>query len=192
MPTTTATFSQERTGGVTFKGTPLTLIGPEIKVGQRAPEFEVLAQDLSTVTLAASQGKVRLISVVPSLDTPVCDQQTRRFNQEAAALSKTAVLTISMDLPFAQKRWCGAAGIDPAIAPRPSAVGGMKVQVLSDHRDGAFGRGYGVLIKELRLLARSVFVVDGAGILRYVEIVPEVSSHPNYDVALAAARGLAA
>ena len=179
MPTTTTTFNQERIGLITFKGTPLTLIGPEIKVGQRAPEFEVLAQDLSTVTLAASQGKTRLISVVPSLDTPVCDQQTRRFNQEAAALSKTAVLTISMDLPFAQKRWCGAAGID-------------KVQVLSDHRDGAFGRGYGVLIKELRLLARSVFVVDGAGILRYVEIVPEVGSHPNYDAALAAARGLAA
>jgi thiol peroxidase len=172
---TTASRLQERRGVTAFKGSPLTLIGPEIKAGQPAPAFQVLAQDLSPVTLAASQGKTRLISVVPSLDTPVCDAQTRRFNQEAAQLPNAAVLTISMDLPFAQKRWCGAAGID-------------KVQVLSDHRDGAFGTSYGVLIKELRLLARAIFVVDPAGQVRYVEIVPEVTSHPNYDAALAAAR----
>jgi len=174
---TAAPHSQERTGVTTFKGNPLTLIGLEIKVGQKAPDFQVLAQDLSPVTLANSQGKIRLISVVPSLDTPVCDQQTRRFNQEAAKLADVAILTISMDLPFAQKRWCGAAGID-------------KVQVLSDHKDASFGTAYGTLIKELRLLARSVFVVDGSGTVRYVEYVPEVTSHPNYDAALAAARSL--
>jgi len=174
---TAAPHSQERTGVTTFKGNPLTLIGLEIKVGQKAPDFQVLAQDLSPVTLANSQGKIRLISVVPSLDTPVCDQQTRRFNQEAATLPNVAVLTISMDLPFAQKRWCGAAGID-------------KVQVLSDHKDASFGTAYGTLIKELRLLARSVFVVDGSGTVRYVEYVPEVTSHPHYDAALAAARSL--
>ena len=169
--------AQERTNVTTFKGNPLTVIGPEIKVGQQAPEFQVLAQDLSPVTLAGSTGKTRLISVVPSLDTPVCDQQTRRFNEEAAALPNVAMLTISMDLPFAQKRWCGAAGID-------------KVQVLSDHKDASFGTAYGALIKELRLLARSIFVVDAGGTVRYVEYVPEVTSHPNYDAALAAVRSL--
>lgn len=179
MTTATATTSrQERKGIVTFKGNSLTLIGPEITVGQQAPDFQVLAQDLSPVTLAASSGKSRLISVVPSLDTPVCDQQTRRFNHEAAVLPNVAILTVSMDLPFAQRRWCGAAGID-------------KVQVLSDHRDGSFGTAYGVLIKELRLLARSVFLIDGGGTVRYVQIVPEVTSHPNYDAALAAARQFA-
>ena len=174
---TAASTAQERTGVVTFKGGPLTLIGPEITVGSRAPEFQVLAQDLSPVTLAGSQGKTRLISVVPSLDTPVCDAQTRRFNQEAATLPGAEILTVSMDLPFAQKRWCGAAGID-------------KVKVLSDHKDASFGRAYGVLIKELRLLSRAVFIVDGQGTIRYAEYVPEVTSHPNYDAALAAARQL--
>lgn len=175
--TTVAPRVQERTGVTSFKGNPLTLIGPAIAVGQKAPDFQVLAQDLSTVTLANSQGKVRLLSVVPSLDTPVCDQQTRRFNQEAAKLPNVAILTISMDLPFAQKRWCGAAGID-------------KIQVLSDHKDASFGTAYGTLIKELRLLARSIFVVDGGGTVRYVEYVPEVTAHLNYDAALAAARSL--
>ena len=137
-------MAQERPGAVTFKGNPLTLIGPELKAGQRAPEYQLTANDLSTATLATSKGKTRLISVVPSLDTPVCDQQTKRFNQEAAKLpSDITILTVSMDLPFAQKRWCGAAGID-------------KVQVLSDHKDASFGRAYGTLIKELRLLARSI------------------------------------
>lgn len=176
--TISAAPTQERRGKVTFKGSPLTLLGPEVTVGSKAPDFEVLAQDLSPVTLQSSQGKVRLISVVPSLDTPVCDAQTRRFNEEAARLRNVEVLTISVDLPFAQKRWCGAAGI-------------ANVKVLSDHRDAAFGKAYGVLIKELRLLSRSIFVVDGAGTVRYVEYVPEVTSHPNYDAALAAARQLA-
>jgi thiol peroxidase len=175
MPNTT----QERKGVVTFKGGPLTLLGSEIKSGSKAPDFQVLGQDLSPVTLASSSGKVRLISVVPSLDTPVCDAQTRRFNEEADKLpASVATVTISMDLPFAQKRWCGAAGIS-------------RIQVLSDHRDGSFGINYGVLIKELRLLSRSIFVIDGGGTVRYVEYVPEVTSHPNYDAALAAVRQLA-
>ena len=176
---TTATQGQERQGVVTFKGNPLTLLGPEIKVGSKAPDFTVVAQDLSPVTLATSRGKVRLISVVPSLDTPVCDAQTKRFNEAAAQLpAGIEILTISVDLPFAQKRWCGAAGAD-------------RIQVLSDHRDASFGRAYGVLIKELRLLARSIFVVDGSGTVRYVEYVPEVASQPNYDAALAAVKQLA-
>ena len=144
----TATMSgspQTRSGAVTFKGNPLTLVGPAITVGTTAPDFQVLALDLSPVTLATCAGKTRLISVVPSLDTPVCDLQTKRFNQEAAQLPNVEMLTISMDLPFAQKRWCGAAGIE-------------RVRVLSDHRTASFGKAYGVLIKELRLLARSVFV----------------------------------
>ena len=174
----TATVSapaQERRGAVTFKGNPLTLIGPEIKAGSKAPDVEVLAQDLSTVSLASLRGKTLLISVTPSLDTPVCDAQARRFNQEAAKLPGVEVLNISMDLPFAQKRWCGTAGID-------------RVKVLSDHRDASFGKAYGTLIKELRLLTRAIFVVDAGGSVRYVEYVPEVTSHPNYDAALAAVR----
>ena len=174
---TSPASTQERNGVITFKGNPLTLIGPEMKAGQKAPDFQVLAQDLSPATLASSRGKIRLISVVPSLDTPVCDQQTRRFNQEAAKLPNVAILTISADLPFAQKRWCGAAGID-------------KVQVLSDHKEMSFATAYGVLIKELRLLSRSIFVIDASDTVRYVEYVPEVTSHPNYDAALAAARQL--
>ena len=178
MGTGTACCStQERTGVVTFKGNPLTLRGPKIKVGDKAPDFQVLAQDLSPVTLATVKGKTLLISVVPSVDTPVCDAQTKRFNQEAAKLPKVEILTVSMDLPFAQKRWCGAAGND-------------KVKVVSDHKDGSFGKAYGVLIKELRLLSRSIFLVDQTGTVRYVEYVPEVTSHPNYGAALAAARSL--
>lgn len=175
---TAAAPTQERQGAVMFKGNPLTLIGPALAPGTKAPEFEVLAQDLSPVTLGSSKGRVRLISVVPSLDTPVCDAQTRRFNQEAAKLPSVEILTVSMDLPFAQKRWCGAAGID-------------KVKVLSDHRGASFGTAYGALIKELRLLARAIFVVDSQDIVRYVEYVPEVTSHPNYDAALAAVQQLA-
>ena len=170
--------TQERQGVVKFKGNPLTLLGPEIKVGSKAPDFQVLAQDLSPLTLVSAKGKTLLISVVPSLDTPVCDAQTRRFNQEAATLPNVDILTVSMDLPFAQKRWCGAAGID-------------RVNVVSDHKEAAFGKAYGVLIKELRLLSRSIFIVDGAGTVRYVEYVPEVTAHPNYDAALAAVRQLA-
>ena len=176
---TTATESpgrlQERTGVVTFKGNPLTLIGSEVKVGSKAPDFQVIGQDLSPVTLGTFTGKPLLISVVPSLDTPVCGAQTKRFNQEAAKLPTVQVLTVSMDLPFAQKRWCGAAGAD-------------KVTTASDHRDASFGTAWGVLVKELRLLARAVFVVDNAGTVRHAEYVPEIASHPNYDAALAAVR----
>ncbi|GAA5345264.1 thiol peroxidase (atypical 2-Cys peroxiredoxin) [Planifilum fimeticola] len=168
-------MAQERTGVVTFKGNPVTLVGNEVKVGDTAPDFTVLANDLSPVTLADSKGSVRIISVVPSLDTGVCDQQTRRFNEEAASLEGVRVLTISVDLPFAQKRWCGAAGVD-------------RVQTLSDHRDLSFGTAYGVVIKELRLLARAVFVVDKNDKVVYAEYVPEVTQHPNYEAAIEAAK----
>ena len=167
----------ERHGAVTFKGGPLTLIGPEIRNGAKAPEFQVVGQDLAPITLGQFKDKNVLISVVPSLDTPVCDAQTRRFNEEAAQLPDVQMLTISMDLPFAQKRWCGAAGIS-------------RVTTASDHKEASFGTGYGTLIKELRLLTRAIFLVDAAGTVRYVEYVPEVTSHPNYDAALAAARQL--
>jgi thiol peroxidase len=168
---------QERAGAASFLGNPLTVIGPELKPGNKAPDFTVLANDLSPVTLAKTAGKVRLISVVPSLDTPVCDAQTHRFNHEAASLGgNVAILTISMDLPFAQKRWCGAAGVD-------------RVETLSDHRDASFGLAYGTLIKELRLESRAIFVVDASNTLRHVEYVKEISTHPNYEAALAATKG---
>jgi thioredoxin-dependent peroxiredoxin len=169
-------MAEERKGAITFKGNPVTLIGPEVKVGDQAPDFKVLANDLSEVTLADSKGHVRLISVVPSLDTGVCDAQTRRFNEEAASLGEgVKVLTVSVDLPFAQKRWCGAAGID-------------QVQTLSDHRDLSFGTAYGVAIKELRLLARAVFVVDKNDQVVHAEYVPEATEHPNYEAAVEAAK----
>jgi len=169
---------QERLGAVTFLGNPLTAVGSELKVADKAPGFSVLSNDLKPVTLADSAGKVRLLSVVPSLDTPVCDMQTRRFNQEASSLGDNVViLTLSMDLPFAQKRWCGAAGVD-------------RVQTLSDHRDASFGLAYGTLIQELRLLSRAIFVIDASDTIRYVEYVKEISSHPNYDAALGATRGV--
>ncbi len=164
---------------VTMKGKPLTLVGKQVKVGDSAPDFEVLANDLSPVKLSDFRGRVCVISVVPSLDTPVCDIQTRRFNEEAAALGRdVVVLTISMDLPFAQKRWCGAAGI-------------KNVQTLSDHRNAAFGKAFGVLIDELRLLARAVFVVDADGIIRYKQVVEELTSEPDYDAAIGAVTGVA-
>lgn len=168
----------ERTGAVTFQGNPLTLIGPEIARGQSAPDVELLANDLSAVKLSSLKGKVCIIAAVPSLDTPVCDMETRRFNEAAEKLGdKVVVLTVSMDLPFAQSRWCGAAGVG-------------NVRTLSDHRDAAFGTAYGILIKELRLLARAVFVVDKQGVVRYTELVKEVTDEPDYDTALAAARSL--
>ena len=170
---------KERTGIITMKGNPLTLVGNEVKVGERAPEFEVLSNDLSPVKFSSFRGKVCILSSVPSLDTPVCDTETRRFNEEAGRLSSdVAVLTISMDLPFAQKRWCGAAGI-------------TRVQTLSDHRDASFGTSYGVLIKELRLLARAVFVVDRNGIVQHVQIVNEITQEPDYDAVLTAVSKLA-
>ncbi|WP_059103796.1 thiol peroxidase [Shouchella shacheensis] len=160
---------------ITFKQNPVTLIGTPVQVGDTAPDFTVLANDLSEVSLADSKGRVRLISVVPSIDTGVCDQQTRKFNEEAATLGDAKVLTISVDLPFAQKRWCGAVGIE-------------NVQTLSDHRDLSFGEAYGVAIKELRLLARSVFVVDAKNKIVHAEYVSEVTNHPDYEAALEAAR----
>jgi thioredoxin-dependent peroxiredoxin len=167
---------KERTGLVTMKGNPLVLMGDEVKVGDLAPEFEVIDNSLAPVKFASFRGKVCILSAVPSLDTPVCDMETRRFNSEATKLGDdVVVLTISMDLPFAQARWCGAAGVS-------------KVVTLSDYRDAAFGLAYGVLLKGLRLLARAVFVVDRSGVVRQVELVREVASEPNYDVILAAVK----
>ncbi len=168
----------ERTGDVTFQGNPLTAIGPRLKVGGNAPEFHLLANDLSMVNLADSAGKIRLISVVPSLDTPVCDMQTRKFNEQLDTLGdRVAGYTVSADLPFAQARWCGAAGM-------------KRMQTLSDHRDMAFGDAYGTHIKELRLESRAVFVIDGQGRIQYTEYVKEITQHPDYDAALAAVRRL--
>lgn len=160
---------------ITFKGNSVTILGNEVKVGDQAPNFTVLANNLTPVTLEDSKGSVRIISVVPSLDTGVCDAQTRRFNEAAAELEGVHILTVSVDLPFAQSRWCGAAGID-------------KVQTVSDHRELSFGMAYGVVIQELRLLARAVFVVDANDKLVYVEYVPEVTTHPNYEAAVEAAK----
>jgi thiol peroxidase len=169
---------KEEKGVITMKGNPLTLMGRSLKVGDRAPDFTVVDNNLSPVNLAAYKGKVCVLSSVPSLDTPVCDMETRRFNQEASGLgSNVAILTISMDLPFAQKRWCGSAGVD-------------KVVTLSDHRDASFGTSYGVLIKELRLLARAVFVLDRSGVIQYVEIVKELTQEPNYQAVLTAVKKL--
>lgn len=167
----------ERKGVITFKGGPLTLVGPAPVLGTKAPEFTALANDLSPVTLSSLKGQVLILASVPSLDTPVCDLETRRFNEEAGKLQGVKVLTLSMDLPFAQKRWCGAAGV-------------ANVQTLSDHRDASYGQAYGLLIKELRLLARAVIVVDKQGIIRYIQIVPEVTQEPDYTAALAAAKKL--
>ena len=169
----------ERKNATMLKGNPFTLIGPEIKVGQKAPDFTVLAGDLSSVTLASSKGKTRLIISVPSLDTPVCDTETRRFNEEAARMPDVESLVISVDLPFAQGRFCQTAGI-------------KNVKCLSDHRDVSFGKAYGTLIKELRLLSRAVFIIDANDTVQYVEYVKEVAQHPNYDAALAALKQPAA
>ncbi|CAM3858630.1 thiol peroxidase [Alicyclobacillus pomorum] len=159
-----------------FAGKPVTLEGPELKVGDKAPNAELVANDRSKVTLDAYKGKVRLISVVPSLDTGVCDAQTRKFNEAAANLGDhVVVLTISADLPFAQSRWCGAAGVDRVIT-------------LSDHYSMSFGQAYGTYIKELRLESRAVFVVDSSDTIVHVEYVPEAGQHPNYEAALNAAK----
>src|SRR5450755_2026518 len=169
----------ERPGATTMKGNPLTLIGPELQAGDHAPDFSVVDGSLSPVDLEKTGHNVRIISVVPSLDTPVCDLQTKRFNEEAAKLPSVDILTISMDLPFAQKRWCGAFGVD-------------KVKMLSDHKDGSFGSNYGTLIKELRIESRAIFVLDANNKVKHAEYVKEVADFPNYETALAAARGAGA
>ena len=168
----------ERKGIVTVKGNPVTLMGSEIKAGDKAPDFIVVDGDLKEVRLKDFAGKIKIISVSASLDTPVCDMQARRFNQEAATLPvDVVILNITMDLPFAISRFCTTAGID-------------KVHAYSDHRDASFGNAYGVLIKELRLLARSIFIIDKNDVIRYIEIVPELTNHPDYDKALGALKKL--
>lgn len=163
---------------VTSKGKPQTLVGNEVKVGDTAPDFTVLDNELNPTGLADYKGEVLVIASVPSLDTPTCDLETRRFNQEVAGLSEDVViLVISMDLPFAQKRWCNIAGVD-------------RVKTLSDHREASFGNAYGLLIKETRLLARAVLVVDREGVIRYLEIVKDLGAEPDYEAVLTALRGL--
>ncbi|MEK4565908.1 thiol peroxidase [Alkalihalobacillus sp. FSL R5-0424] len=160
---------------ITFKDNPMTILGTEVQVGQKAPDFSVLANDLSEYRLADAKESVKLISVIPSIDTGVCDAQTRRFNEEAGTIDNVEVLTISVDLPFAQKRWCAASGLE-------------HVQTLSDHKDLSFGQAYGLVMEELRLLARAVFVIDTNGTLVHVEYVSEATNHPDYEKAIAAAR----
>ena len=166
---------EKRTNMVTFQGNPLTLLGPEITVGSAAPDFTVLSTELSPVKLSDTDGKIRIISVVPSIDTPVCDMQTRRFNEEAAKLGGVTVLSISVDLPFALAKYCAANGIEI-------------VKTLSDHKDLDFGLKYGFVIEELRLLSRGIVVIDKRGIVRYVQYVKEITDQPDYDKALEAAK----
>ncbi len=170
---------EEKKGRVTFKGNSVTLLGSEIKVGDKAPDFRLLTTEMTEVGLSESEGRVRLLSVVTSLDTSVCDLQTQRFEDEAGKLKDVVIYTISMDLPFAQARYCGAHNI-------------TNLQTLSDHREASFGVAYGVLVKELRLLSRAVFIVDRDDIVRYVEYVKEITQHPEYDSALETLRKVAA
>jgi len=168
----------ERNNITKFKGNPVILLGTALKAGDKAPEFMVVDTSLAPVRLSDFKGKIKIISSVPSLDTPVCDTETRRFNQEAANLPENIVLlTISMDLPFAQSRWCGAAGID-------------RVKTLSDYQERSFALAYGVLIKELKLLSRSIFVIDANEKIRYIQHVPEITTEPDYAAVISAAKGL--
>ena len=173
-------MAEERKGAVTMRGNPLTLVGPELKAGQKAPAFTAIGKGMAPVTLEQFKGKVKIIAAIPSIDTPVCDAETRRFNEEASKLpGDVQILTISMDLPFAQARWCGAAGVD-------------KITTASDWRAAEFGQKYGALIKELHLLARAVFVLDKSDNVVYAEYVKEVANQPNFEAALEAARKAAA
>jgi thiol peroxidase len=163
---------------ITLKGNPVSLVGDEVKVGQTAPDFKAQKTDMSDYSLGSSPGKTRIILSVPSLDTPVCDEETRRFNQEAAQLPGVEIVCVSMDLPFAQKRWCGAAGVENVVTA-------------SDHRDASFGKNYGVLVNGGpldRMLARAVFVVGADNSVKHVEYVNDIANHPDYEAALAAAR----
>jgi thiol peroxidase len=168
----------ERPGATTLRGNPMTLVGPELKSGDKAPDFDAITDTLQPVNLEKTGQSVRIFSVVPSLDTPVCDAQTKRFNEEAGKLPGIEFYTVSMDLPFAQKRWCGNYAID-------------KVKMLSDHRSGSFGEQYGTMIKELRIESRAVFVVDKDNTIQHAEYVKEVADHPDYDSALNVAKSLA-
>jgi thiol peroxidase len=171
-------MTQERSGAITFKGNPMTLVGQPVKVGDAAPDFRVVDNALQPVTLASGAGKIRLITVVPSLDTPVCDSMTRRFNQDASQLpEQVEICTISLDLPFAQKRWCGNAGIE-------------RVKTLSDYQDRSFVLNYGLLIKELKLAARAVLVIDANDRISYLQLVSEVTAEPDYAAAIAAVKTL--
>ena len=172
-------MATERLDVISLNGNPLTLIGPELKIGDIAPEFEVVGKDMGVVGLPNTEGKVRVFSVIPSIDTPVCDTMTRRFTEEAAELSEVQIYAISMDLPFGQSRWCAAAGVENLV-------------MLSDHRSASFGTNYGTLIKELRLQTRAIFVLDKADKIRHVEYVREISEHPDYEAALEVIRVVAA
>src|SRR4051812_28409256 len=165
----------ERAGATTLKGNPFTLVGPELKAGDNAPDFTAVDGGLKPVKLTDTGSKTRIFSVVPSLDTPVCDAQTKRFNEEAAKMGDVDIYTVSMDLPFAQKRFCNSFALD-------------NVKMLSDHREASFGRAYGTLIKELRILSRAIFVVGPDNKLKHVEYVPEVGNFPDYEAALAAVK----
>lgn len=167
-------MASERAGAVTMRGNPLTLVGDELKAGDQAPNFDLVGQDMGAVKLDDYKGKVVIVSCVPSLDTPVCDTETRRWDKERAQLGGVEMLTVSMDLPFAQKRWCGAAEVGHRTA--------------SSHRNEGFAGDYGVLVKELRLLARSVFVIGKDGKVKHAEYVKEIASEPNYDQAIDAAK----
>ena len=168
----------EEVGTVTMKGNPLTLVGNKVEVGDQVPRFQVIGNDLSTVECESYAGQVCIVLSVPSMDTPVCDTEVRKFNEAASKLSSDiTILAISMDLPFAQSRFCGAASID-------------RVQTLSDYRDASFGNAFGVLIKELRLLARAVFVIDKEGKIRYIQVVKEITEEPDYEAALNAVKNL--
>jgi len=169
----------ERAAAITLKGNPMTLVGPEIQVGQPAPDFTLRGQDLGEIKLSDFRGKVLVLVTVPSLDTPVCDTEVRRFNQDASGLGDDVViLTVSVDLPMAQKRWCGAAGVERVVTG-------------SDYLDHSFGSTYGLRIKEVGLIARAVIVVDREGVVQHYQLVPEVADEPNYETALQAARDLA-
>jgi len=170
---------QERNGLVTLRGTPMTLVGTPLNEKDAAPDVTLLSNDLSPVNISDYKGNICLISTVPSLDTPICDLQTRRFNQEVTQIKDNIhVLTVSVDLPFAQKRWCGASGMDNVIT-------------LSDHRETAFGMAYGVLMKEVRLLARAVFILDETGTLQYQEIVSEIGTEPDFAAAFSGLQSIA-
>jgi thioredoxin-dependent peroxiredoxin len=167
-----------RTDAVKLRGNPVTLAGAELKTGETAPDFKLQDTAMQEISLATSTGKTRIIATIPSLDTPVCAMETKKFNEQAGQLSNAEVLVVSMDLPFGQKRWCGAENV-------------ANVKTLSAHRATKFGEDYGVLIQGGpldRCLARAIFVVDGQGKLKYVEYVKDISEHPNYDAVLAAAK----